>query len=184
MSTSTSATVQAWASVESGSIAPVSGSTGLLGFIQAPRPAMVLPYLNCAAAAMSAIFSERSGAPRTMRLPWPSKTRSLRAASNSSAATSSSASRASTAAAMTALPTRCVARLAKVPMSCGPVSVSAVSTTTSSIRTPSVSAAIWPMTVRRPWPRSVAESETTNEPLVVAWMSACEGSPPRFMPVG
>ena len=69
-------------------------------------------------------------------------------------------------------------------MSCGPVSVSAVSTTTSSYGTPSVSAAICPMTVRRPWPRSVAESETTNEPLVVAWMRACDGSPPRFMPVG
>jgi hypothetical protein len=33
---------------------------------------------------------------------------------------------------MTALPTRCVPRLAKVPMQCGPVSVSAVSTSTFS----------------------------------------------------
>ena len=33
VSTSTSATVQACASVESGSIAPVSGSTSLLGFM-------------------------------------------------------------------------------------------------------------------------------------------------------
>ncbi len=33
VSTSTSATVQAWASVESGSMAPVSGSTRLLGFM-------------------------------------------------------------------------------------------------------------------------------------------------------
>ena len=88
------------------------------------------------------------------------------------------------AAAITALPTRCVARLANVPMSCGPVSVSAVSMTTSSNATPSVSAAIWPITVFRPWPRSVVERETTNEPLVVAWTSACDGSPPRFMPVG
>ena len=32
--------------------------------------------------------------------------------------------------------------------------------------------------------RSVAESVTTNEPLVVAWTSAWDGSPPRFIPVG
>jgi len=46
VSTSTSATVQAWDSVESGSIAPVSESTSLLGFINMPRPEMVLPYLK------------------------------------------------------------------------------------------------------------------------------------------
>ncbi len=69
-------------------------------------------------------------------------------------------------------------------MSWGPVSVSAVSITISPKSTPSVSAAIWPMTVLSPCPRSVAESDTTNDPLVVAWISACDGSPPRFMPVG
>ena len=152
VSTSTSATVQAWASVESGSMAPVSGSTSLFGFMKLPRPAIVRPYLNCASDAMSAIFTERAGTPRTTRFPWPSISRSSTAASSSSAATSSSAWRASVAAAITALPTRWVARLANVPMSCGPVSVSAVSTTTSSNATPSVSAAIWPITVRKPWP--------------------------------
>ena len=92
--------------------------------------------------------------------------------------------RASVAAAITAFPTRWVARLANVPMSCGPVSVSAVSMTICSYGTPIVSAAIWAMTVRSPWPRSVAERVTTKEPLVVAWIRACDGSPPRFIPVG
>ena len=131
MSTSTSATVQACASVESGSIAPVSGSTSLFGFMKLPRPAIVRPYLNCAIDAMSAIRTDLAGTPRTIRLPWPSVSSSSTGASSSSAATSSRAWRASLAAAITALPTRCVARLAKVPMSWGPVSVSAVSTTTS-----------------------------------------------------
>ena len=145
---------------------------------------MVRPWLNWALDATSVTRSDRPGAPWTWTLPLPSVTRSARDASSSSAATSSIASRASRAAIITALPTRCVARLANVPMSWGPVSVSAVSTYTSSGSTPRVSAAIWPMTVRRPCPRSVADSVTTNRPLVVAWTSACEGSPPRFMPVG
>ena len=38
--------------------------------------------------------------------------------------------------------------------------------------------------VLMPWPRSTEESVTTNDPVVVEWMSAWEGSPPRFMPVG
>ncbi len=132
VSTSTSATVHAWASVESGSIAPVSGSTWLRGFIQLPRPEMVRPYSNCAFWATRAMGIERLGAPATMTFPWPSVTRSSTAASSSSDATSRIACRASVAAALTALPTRWVARLANVPMSWGPVSVSAVSTTISS----------------------------------------------------
>ncbi len=133
---------------------------------------------------MSAIRTERDGTPLTIRFPCPSSSRSSTPTSSSSAATSSRAWRASVAAAITALPTRWVARLANVPMSCGPVSVSAVSMTISSNSTPSVSAAIWPMTVFSPCPRSVAERVTTNDPLVVAWIRACDGSPPRFMPVG
>ena len=85
---------------------------------------------------------------------------------------------------MTALPTRWVPRLAKVPMQCGPVSVSAVSTRTFSIGRPSVSAAHWAAIVLMPWPRSTEDSVITNVPVVVEWISACEGSPPRFMPVG
>ena len=40
------------------------------------------------------------------------------------------------------------------------------------------------MTVFRPWPRSTEERLMTKLPVVVAWISAWEGSPPRFMPVG
>ena len=129
---------------------------------------------------MSAMRTERAGQPRTMRLPVAVGLEVVdRRLELVGRHVEQSALRASMAAAITALPTRCVARLANVPMSCGPVSVSAVSTTISSKSTPSVSAAIWPMTVRRPWPRSVAASVTTNEPLVVAWTSACDGSPPQ-----
>jgi hypothetical protein len=85
---------------------------------------------------------------------------------------------------ITALPTRWVPRLAKVPMQCGPVSVSAVSMMTFSIGMPRVSAAHWAATVFRPWPRSTEERLTTNPPIVVAWIRAWDGSPPRFMPVG
>ena len=85
---------------------------------------------------------------------------------------------------MMALPMRCVPRLAKVPMQCGPVSVSAVSMMTFSAGTPIVSAQICVITVFRPCPRSTLDSVTTKLPVVVAWMSAWLGSPPRFMPVG
>ena len=125
-----------------------------------------------------------SGTPATTMSPSPSVSRSSGAASSSSAATSSIARRASSAAWMIALPARWVARLANVPMQCGPVSLSAVSTITVSNGTPSVSAPIWASTVFSPWPRSTLESVITNAPVVVACTSACVGSPPRFMPVG
>ncbi len=85
---------------------------------------------------------------------------------------------------MIALPARCVVRLANVPMQCGPVSVSPVSIRTFSTGTPSASAPICARTVFNPWPRSVLARLITNEPVVVMWMSAWVGSPPRFMPVG
>ena len=165
-------------------MAPVSGSTSLLGFIHAPRPAMVRPYWNWARDARSAIERRFCGDPATKIPPSPSSTRSFTLTSSSSEASWSTLSRASIAASRTALPTRCVARDANVPMSWGPVSVSAVWMTTWSYGTPRVSAAIWAITVRSPWPRSVAASTTLNDPDVVAWTSAWDGSPPRFMPVG
>jgi hypothetical protein len=125
-----------------------------------------------------------SSAPLSLTKPVPSVSRSAASTSSSSAATSSMISRASAAAMMTALPTRCVPRLANVPMQCGPLSVSAVSTRTFSGGRPSVSAAHWVTTVLRPCPRSTEDSETTKVPVVVAWTSAWEGSPPEFMPVG
>ena len=116
--------------------------------------------------------------------PVPSVSRSAGSTSSWSAATCSITSRASRAAMITALPTRCVPRLANVPMQCGPVSVSAVSTMMFSNGSPSVSAAHCAAIVLIPWPRSTEESVTTKLPVVVEWMSACDGSPPRFMPVG
>ena len=85
---------------------------------------------------------------------------------------------------MIALPARCVVRLANVPMQCGPVSVSPVSISTFSIGTPSASAPICARTVLSPWPRSVLARLMTKVPVVVMWISAWVGSPPRFMPVG
>ncbi len=110
-------------------MAPVSGSTTLLGFMYAPRPAIVRPYWNWARDARSAMSSRFVGDPATRIPPSPSSTRSLTATSSSSDASWRNASRASMAAALTAFPTRWVPRLAKVPMQCGPVSVSAVSIT-------------------------------------------------------
>ena len=66
---------------------------------------------------------------------------------------------------MMALPMRCVPRLAKVPMQCGPVSVSAVSMMTVSTGTPIVSAQICAITVFSPWPRSTLDSVTTKLPV-------------------
>ena len=91
-------------------MAPVSGSTSLLGFIQAPRPAIVRPYWNWARDARSAIARRLSGDPATYTPPSPSSTRSFTATSSSSDASCRTASRASMAAALTALPTRWVAR--------------------------------------------------------------------------
>ena len=91
---------------------------------------------------------------------------------------------ASSAAMMMALPARCVVRLAKVPMQCGPVSVSPVSMSTFSNGTPNASAPICARTVFRPWPRSQLARLMTNVPVVVMWISAWVGSPPRFIPVG
>ena len=127
-STATSATRQAWAKAVLGFISPVSASTAESGIRKMPRPAMVLPCLNCAACAVALTVMLREGAPRTWMLPRPSVTRSAALTSSSSAAASSSTPRASRAATMMALPMRCVPREAKEPMSCGPVSLSAVST--------------------------------------------------------
>ena len=117
-------------------------------------------------------------------LPWPSVSRSSGRASSSSAATSIITLRASSAAMMMALPARWVVRLAKVPMQCGPVSESAVSMITFSKGTPSASAPICARTVFSPCPRSELDRLMTNVPVVVLWISAWVGSPPRFMPVG
>ena len=78
--------------------------------------------------AVSATVIRRDGAPLTWMFPCPSVSRSVAETSSSSAAASISCARASLAARITALPTRCVPRDAKLPMSCGPVSLSAVST--------------------------------------------------------
>ena len=143
-----------------------------------------MPCLKWAASATSITVIEEPGEPMTRTLPSPSVSRSSGEASISSAATSSRTCLASSAARMIALPARWVARDAKVPMQCGPVSVSPVSTRTVSNGTPSASAPIWASTVFRPWPRSTLESVMTKLPTVVAWTRACVGSPPRFMPVG
>ncbi len=149
-----------------------------------PRPDTVLPCLKWAASATWNTGIDFDGTPLTWMLPLPSVSRSAAPTSSSSAATSISTARASFAAMMMALPMRCVPRLAKVPMQCGPVSVSAVSMITISGGTPIASAQIWVITVFNPCPRSVEESETTKLPVVVACTSAWLGSPPRFMPVG
>ena len=127
-STSTSATVQACAWQESGSISPVSGTGTESSLRKMPRPEIVLPCLKWAASARSTMWIFFSSEPFSRTKPVPSVSRSSGSTSSSSAATCSITSRASLAAMITALPTRCVPRLANVPMQCGPVSVSAVST--------------------------------------------------------
>jgi hypothetical protein len=46
------------------------------------------------------------------------------------------------------------------------------------------SAPICASTVFSPWPKSQLARLMTNVPVVVMWMSAWVGSPPKFMPVG
>ena len=149
-----------------------------------PRPEIVLPYLNWAIEAMSATFTRRAGTPVTCMLPCPSMTdfvdgglqllgrdveqRLARLDGRGDHRVADAMGRSA----------RERAHVVRAPIRVGGVDDDGLERDAQRLGRdlPDHGAQALP---------EVRGRERDDEvPLVVAWTSACDGSPPRFMPVG